>query len=203
MFGLREQVNGDPIWIIVRIRDDKDLRRASNHINPDMAKDAALGLGDKGIAGPCDQIDGGNGLRPIGQSGNCLCAADAINLVHPRDMRRIDHQRVHFVSRSGHSHGQTFDAGHFGRNCIHQNGRWIRGQTARNIKTRSVHRTPTPAQSCAALIIPHHIFRALLGVIGFDPLCREVKRGLLIGRHRRDIGADLLWGEAKCIWREG
>lgn len=59
MFGLAEQIKGDEIGIIVAIGDDKDLRRAGDHVDADFAENAPFGGGDKGVAGAGDLVHRG------------------------------------------------------------------------------------------------------------------------------------------------
>ncbi len=91
MLGLAEQIGGDPFGIVAAIGDHHDLGRAPHHVDADHAIDLPLGLGDPGVAGAGDDVDGPDPLGAISQSGNGLRAADAPDLRDARDMRGRQH----------------------------------------------------------------------------------------------------------------
>ena len=81
MFGLGQEVGGDPVGIGRRIGEHQHFRRAGDHVDADRAEDAALGGRHIGVAGPDDLGDRGDGLGAIGERRDRLRAADAVNLV--------------------------------------------------------------------------------------------------------------------------
>ena len=63
VFGLAEQVERDPVGVVVAVGDHEDFRRPGDHVDADAAEDPALGGGDIGIAGAGDLVDRGDRLR--------------------------------------------------------------------------------------------------------------------------------------------
>ena len=60
------------------------LRRAGHHVDADLAEHLALGGGDIGVAGADDLGDRRDGLGAVGERGDRLRAADAIDLARRR-----------------------------------------------------------------------------------------------------------------------
>ena len=58
VFGLAEEVERDPVRVIVGVGDDEDFGRPGDHVDADAAKDPTLGGGDEGVAGAGDLVDG-------------------------------------------------------------------------------------------------------------------------------------------------
>ena len=63
------------------VGEDQNFRRAGDHVDADLAEDAALGGCDKGVAGTDDLGDRSDGPGAIGERGDRLRAADAVDLV--------------------------------------------------------------------------------------------------------------------------
>ena len=122
MFGLAEQVERDPIGIIVAIGDHKDFRRAGDHVDADLPEDTAFCGSDKGVSGARDLIDRSDRLGAIGQSSHSLCAADPVNLIHPRKACGQQDKRVGHPVRRGHRDDQPAHPGDTGRDRVHQHG---------------------------------------------------------------------------------
>ncbi len=63
VLGLRQEIGGDPIRIVVLVGDHQHFRGAGDHVDADGAEDLALGGGNIGIAGTGDLGDGRDGFR--------------------------------------------------------------------------------------------------------------------------------------------
>ena len=88
VLGLRQQVGGDPVRIVAAVGDHQHLGRAGDHVDADRAEDLALGGRDIGIAGADDLGDRADRLGAIGERGDRLRAADAVDLRRRRQCRR-------------------------------------------------------------------------------------------------------------------
>ena len=93
MLGLAQQIGGADLGIDAVVGDDQGLGRAGEQIDPDPAIELALGLGDIGIAGADQHVDGGHALRPQRHGADGLDAAQAIDLVGAGQMLRRDDGR--------------------------------------------------------------------------------------------------------------
>ena len=183
MFGLAHQIKRDPVGVVVFVGDHQDLGRASDHVDPDLAKDAALGGCDKCVAGAGDLVHGGDALGAIGQRCDRLGAADAVNLIHPGNPRGQQHQRIEHPIGGGYGDGEAFDPGDLGRNGVHQHRRGVGGKPARHIQPGSRDCRPAPAKGRARRIGPCVVPRQLPLVIGADALGRQFQRLALLCGH--------------------
>ena len=120
VLGLAQQVGGDPVGIVVLVGDDQDFARPGDHVDPDHAVKLALCLRDPGIARSGHDIDAGNAIRPVGERGHGLRPADAPDLVHARDMRGAEDQRVALSLGRRGRHDEAIDARDLGGNGVHQ-----------------------------------------------------------------------------------
>ena len=77
-----------------RVGDDQHFRRAGDHVDADRAEHLALGGRDIGVAGPDDLGDRPDRLGAIGERGDRLRAADAVDLRHAGEIGGDQHQRV-------------------------------------------------------------------------------------------------------------
>ncbi len=82
MLGLREEVCGDEVGACRVVREHDDLARPRDRVDADRAVDEPLRRGDVLVARPRDDIDARDGLRPVGQRGDGVRAADLIDLRH-------------------------------------------------------------------------------------------------------------------------
>ena len=101
MLGLREQVGRDPRRIVGAVRHHENLGRSRDGIDPHPAEHFALGGGDIGVARPDDLVDRRNRCGPIGQRGNGLRAAHAIDFRDACELRRGQRQRIDFAPVAG------------------------------------------------------------------------------------------------------
>ena len=98
MLGLRNQIGGDSGGIAAFTGDD-DLGGSGKHVDGAIERDQALGSGDVEVAGADDLVDARQCCGSIGQSSDCMRAAEAIEL---RDAQQCAAARV-----SGAGLGET------------------------------------------------------------------------------------------------
>ncbi len=88
MLSLRKEVRRHKARVGARVSEDDNLRGPGDHVDADDAEHPPLRRRDVGIAGPDNLVDRGDGLRPVGECGDRLRAADPIDLVDANDARR-------------------------------------------------------------------------------------------------------------------
>ena len=90
VFGLGEQVGGDPFGVAGAVGEDEDFARAGELVDGDGAEHLAFGLDDVGVAGAEDFDHGRDGLRAVGERGDGLRAADLVDLGGPGEFERAE-----------------------------------------------------------------------------------------------------------------
>ena len=99
--GLRRDEDRERLWIMLRlgnqlrgdvggiagIAGDHDLRRSREHVDGAVEGDQSLGRGHVEIAGADDLVHPLDALCAIGQRGNRLGTADAVEVLDPEQMR--------------------------------------------------------------------------------------------------------------------
>ena len=88
VFGLGEQVGGDPFGAAGAVGEDEDFARAGELVHGHGAEHLAFRLDDVGVAGAEDFDDGRDGLRAVGEGGDGLRAADLVDLGGPGERER-------------------------------------------------------------------------------------------------------------------
>ena len=106
VLGLRQQIGGDPVRIGGPVGKDQHLRGTGDHVDADTAEHQPLGGGDIGIAGADDLRHRRDRLGAVGERGNRLRAADAIDLVDAGQPCGRQHQRIEPPLRRRHRHHQ-------------------------------------------------------------------------------------------------
>ena len=203
MLGLAEQIECDPIGVIIPVRDHKNFRRPRDHIDANLAEHPPFRGGNVGVAGAGDRVDGRDRVGAIGQCGHCLRPADAVNLIDARQPRSQQHQRVQNPIRRGHNHRKPFDARNLGRDRIHQNRGRIARQTARHIKPCGRNRAPPPAERCTRVVLPFGILWQLARVVGADTRGGKLKRGTVLGRYFGHGRVNFGYRDAQGLGRQG
>ena len=90
MLGLAEQIGGNERGIGAVVGNDQDLGGARRQVDADQAEQLALGLGDIGVAGPGDHVDGAHADAAVGHGAERLHAADRVDLVGAGFRQRIE-----------------------------------------------------------------------------------------------------------------
>ena len=86
MFCLRQQVGRNPLRVRSLVRDHDDLGRPGNRVDAHGSKNLALGLRNIGVAGAYDLGDGLDCLRTVGERGDGLRPAYAVDFGDTREM---------------------------------------------------------------------------------------------------------------------
>ena len=168
VLGLGEQIHRQPVRIAVTVADDHDFRRAGDGIDADLAEDPALGRGHIGVTGADNLVHRPDGFGAVGQRGDGLRTADAVELVHASQVGRGLHDGAeHAIGRRCH-HDDFSDTGHLGRNRIHQYGRGIGGLAAGDIDAHAVQRRDPLTQHVAVLVLVAEFTNLLSFGIGAD-----------------------------------
>ncbi len=176
MFGLRQEVGGDPVRIRRLVGEDQDLGGARDHVDADFAEHKAFGRGDIGISGSDDLRHGRNRLRAVSKRRHRLCAADTVDLVDPGEIGSRQDERVELAVRRGHDHDEPRHARHFRRHSVHQNGGGISRGAPRHVKPYGFDRRPTITERHADRIDIAVILRQLAAVVGLNAAVRELER---------------------------
>ena len=119
VLSLAQQVHSDHERIRMLVRHDEDLGRPREEVDPDLAKELLLGLGDEGVARPGDEVTHVDRLGPERHRGNRLHAAEEQDLIRACEVHRGD-GRVRDLARDRWCAGyHVGDAGDLGRKDRH------------------------------------------------------------------------------------
>ncbi len=128
----------------------------------------------------------------VGERGDGLRPAHAIDLAHPGKLGRHQHQRVEHSLRRRHHHGDAGNAGDLGRQGIHQDRARIARRAARNIEPGGSDRRPALPELDAERVSIEVVLGQLPLVMVEDTVMGELKRlkRLLVhlGPRRLDLG---------------
>ena len=149
MFCLAEKIHSNPVRIGLTVANHQNFRRTGDHINADGTEHIALGSSHVGVARSDDLVNGRNSFRAVSQSGNGLRAADGVALFNAGQAGRGKNELIGFAARSRNNHHNLLAAGNVSRHGVHQNGRRVRGFTARNIETDGIERNVADAELCS------------------------------------------------------
>ena len=202
VLGLREEVGGDPGGIVVGAGDDKDLRRPSDHVDADAAKDPPLRGRDIGVARPDDLVDRGDRRGAVGERCHRLGTTDAVDLGDAGEASRGEDKRIEHAVRRRHGHDHALDLGDLGRDRVHQHRGGIGRSAARHVEPDRGERPPALAEPHAFGVDIVDLRRQLLPVKALDPLGGEFKRGNGLGRRGVGPGGDLRRREAQVVGRQ-
>ena len=142
VLGLRQQVGGEPVGVVVAIGDHQHLGGTGDGIDADHAEHLALGGSDVGIAWADDLDDRAHALGAVSQRRHRLRAADAVDLVDAGQLRGSQHQRIHLPAGRGHDHGDARHAGDPRWHGIHQHRARIASEPAGDVEADRLHRRP-------------------------------------------------------------
>ena len=100
----------------------------------DGAADLQLGERHATAARADDDVDGRDGLGPVGHGGDRLWTADTVELVHSRQACRGEHLgRDGTIGRGRHADHDGPHAGDTGRDRGHENARGVAREPARHV----------------------------------------------------------------------
>ena len=123
VFGLGEEVGGDPCGAGRAVGDDENFAGSGQQIDGDAAEELAFGFDDVAVAGAEDFRDGRDGFGAEGDGGDGLGAADAVDFGGAGEMECGEEGRVDGAVRRGGGDGDNFlHAGGGGEGAGHERG---------------------------------------------------------------------------------
>src|ERR1035441_9923569 len=135
MLGLRHKIGGN-IGSIATFAGDDDFRGAGKHIYGAIKSYEALGRGDIKIAGADDLVHALEARGSVGQRGDCMRAAQAIELRNAEQMRGGERFRSGF----GRDDHDALNAGHLRGTGGHQQRGGQRMAAAGHVATHRAER---------------------------------------------------------------
>ena len=131
------------------VGDDQRLGRAGEEVDADAAEKLALGLGDIGIAGPDDHVDGLDRRRAERHGRDRLHAAEHVNLVGAAEMHGGDDRRMRPALVRRRAGDDARDAGDARGDDRHMRRRHHRIAPARHVAADGIHRDVAVAENDA------------------------------------------------------
>ena len=181
VFGLREEVHGDPFRGRAAVAEDEDLRGAGHHVDTHLAEDGALGGGDVDIARANDLVHRRHRRGAIGQCRHRLGAADGEDPVDAGGVGRRQHEFVQFAGGGGHHHDQLRHPGHLGGDGVHQHRGGIGRLAAGDIEPHPVQGSDLLAEEGAVGLDVAPAGQGLVFRVGADAPRRRLQGGALGG----------------------
>ena len=123
VLGLAEEVGGAHLGIDRLVGDDHGLGRPGEEIDADPPEELPLGLGDIGVAGADQHVDGLDRLRPERHRAHRLDAAQTVDLVRAAHVHRRDDGRVGRALEGRRGGGDPRHAGDLRRHHRHVRAR--------------------------------------------------------------------------------
>ena len=140
VFGLGEEIRGDPLGVAGAVGQDADLRGTGHLVDGDSAVDLALRGGDVGVARPGDELDGPD-AGAVGHHADGLDAADAVNLGGAGHAQGVQEGGGDGSAVAGGGAGDDLgDAGGLGQDDGHDGGGGQGGGAAGDVDAHAVHR---------------------------------------------------------------
>jgi hypothetical protein len=134
VLGLGAEVGRDPGRLGGAVGDDHHLAGAGEEVDPDDAEELALSLGDVGVAGPEDLVDGADAVGAEGEGRDGLNTAHRVDFLDAGEVEGREDVGVDLTVRLGRRAGAQL--GHAGDLCG-QGGHQRRGHE-RHLATRDV-----------------------------------------------------------------
>ena len=120
VFGLGEQVHGDPVGVGAAVADHRQLGGAGDHVDSHLAENEFLRHRDIDIAGTGDLVDRRHGCGAVGHGADGLGAADGVQAVHAGERGGGENHVVARAIRERNRGDDLAHAGDAGRNREHQ-----------------------------------------------------------------------------------
>jgi hypothetical protein len=140
VLGLGEQVDGHDEGVRVLVSDDEHLGGAGEEVDADLSEELALGLGDEGVAGPRQHVDGLDGLGSDRHGGDGLNAAQHVDLVGTGQAHGGNGGVWHFALDQRGAGGHPLDPGDLGGDDGHVGAREQRVLATGNVDARGLDR---------------------------------------------------------------
>ena len=185
MLCLGEKIRRHHLGVAAAVGQHQDFAGACDHVNGYQAKDLALGLCHKGIAGSHDLIHLGKCFRAIGQRSHRLGAAHLEDAIHPGDLRRSQNGGGDFSVLSRRRGDDDFPAsGNLGGNGVHEHRGGVGSRAAGHIKPHLFNRHDFLPHDHAGAVGEDKAGAHLLAVEGADVLGRHAENLQKGGIHR-------------------
>ena len=184
VFGLGEQIHGNPVRVGLAITDHQDLGGPCDHVDAHGTEYQPLGRRHEDIARTNDLVHLGDGLGAIGQRCNRLSPANGKDPIHADHRCGGQHQFIDLTIRGGHHHDQFLHPGDLGRDRIHQYRGGIGGLATGNIQASTIQRGNLLPQQGAIGLSVGPGFLLLVLVIHPYPFGGTFQ-GLTLGRRDR------------------
>ena len=145
VLGLQDHVDGGQLGVGGGVGHHHHLRRAGEgRGHPDRPGHLPHGQGHVDVAGPGDDVDGGDRLGAVGQGRHRLGPPDRVDPVHPGHGRRGQHHVGDCPVGAGrHGQGDVVHLGHPGRHRGHDHRGRVDGPAPRRVAAGPAHR-PQP-----------------------------------------------------------
>jgi hypothetical protein len=195
--ALGDEIGGDPGGIGRAIGNDQHFGGARDGIDADLAEDLALGGSDIGIAGADDLVDAADGFGAIGQGGDRLGAADAVDFGDAGNLGGKQDDGADLPARGGDGQSNAVHPGQLGGDGAHDDGGGIGGETAGNVDADGIDGGPAGAQRHPEGILIDVVGGELLFVVGLDAVMRGLERGADFIGHAGGGAIDFLGGNAQ------
>ena len=203
MLRLSQQVGRHLLRLGALVSDHENFAGTSQRIDAHLAVDRLLGEGDVDVARAADHIHLGNAFSAESHRSNGLSATDAHHRVNAGQMRGCEHDGIHLtIGPGGGADHNLFNAGHTGRDRVHENGAGVGSASTGHVEPRPLHRPPAASQLLAVGPFHADVLRTLALVKfadaamgqfeGVPQVVRQVLPGLfkLLLRHRNRIGTE-------------
>ena len=149
MFRLPQQIGRHHLGVRRVVGDDQHFGRPRQQVDTHPPEQLALGLGDVGIAGSDDHVDGGDLVGPVGHGRERLRAAQQVDLVRPGEGHGRDRRRMRSAGHRRRAGGHTTHTGDLGGHDAHVRGSHQRITPARHVAGDAVHGDVLVAQTHA------------------------------------------------------
>ncbi len=176
VFGLREEIGGDPRRVGRVVGDDDGFGGAGESVEADEAEHLPFGEGDEQAAGANDFIHTGNRLCAERHGRDCLRAADTEHFIHAGDLRGGEDDGRHIAAGFAwrRADDDLFHACDAGRDGAHEERGGQRRRTTRHVDADTVERGDALAEGAIGSLPGGD---GLLFVKGFDASGGELKIG--------------------------
>ena len=155
MLGLGKQVGRHELGVGALVRDDQDLARAGDHVDVHLAEDIPLRRGHVDVARAHDLVHLRDRCRAIGHGGDCLGAADLVDLRYAGNVRGDQDVGVQIAAGDRRAHDELLHARDFRRDDVHQHRRGIAGLAAGHIDAGAPDRPGKLAQDHAVRLLAY------------------------------------------------
>jgi hypothetical protein len=88
VFGLCQQVGGQPLDVAVGVGNDQHFTRSGQTVDGHLAHNLTFRLGDVGVTGAGDDVAARHSCRTAGHSGNRLRPADRVEVADAKQSAR-------------------------------------------------------------------------------------------------------------------